>query len=363
MKHVLKKSCLLWLSLLSIFSVIWFIGVTNLVNGENTVIKTNPSDLHESSLFSLYLSGGASLDSWLNVGSSQDFLSILNWLIIWKSHSVNTNDPVLVLVGWWQGNIVSADNVWIGWWQGNRVTARSAWIGWWYGNVVEWWDGGVVVWWYGNKAIDWGVVLWWYNNNNGSKWVVLWWQNNKAWTNSLVLWQKNVNWGDNSFLWNNKDCNPARGECPLVQNNAVMITASNWVLIWTYDAKPSVALVIDWAIKLWNEQDPTVQWEINSKGWCITVSDKNGGATHVLGKTSESQCDAKKWCQFGKTLLQHGEKIEINNDPNKVKAYSTPYYKNCNSKKIEVTCNDWNLSPANAYPYCYEISTDPRLWY
>ena len=106
MKHVLKKSCLLWLSLLLVFSIIWFIGVTNLVNWESTTIRTNPSDLHESSLFSLYLSGVSAYDSWLNVGSelsSNYFLSVLNWLIIWKNHTANTENLQLVLIGWWNG--------------------------------------------------------------------------------------------------------------------------------------------------------------------------------------------------------------------------------------------------------------------
>ena len=363
MKSTLKKTCLLWLSLLLVFSIVWFIGVTNLVNWEeNTIIRTNPSELHEPSLFSLYLIGANPIDSWLNVGLSADFLSVLNWLIVWKDHSAV--GPQVVVIGWWQSNNVSADNAWIGWWQSNNVSADNAWIGWWYSNEVVW-NGWVVVWGNNNKANQKGVVLWWLDNDYDNVWVVLWWQSNKAWTNSLVLWQKNVNWGDNSFLWNNKNCNPARGECPSAQNGAAMITATNWVLIWTYNAKPWIALVVDWAIKLWNRDNPDEQWEINvDANWCIKFIDMNGWSEHVLGKTSESQCNAKRWCQFGKTKLQDGETISQNGTgPRDVKAYGIPYSTNCNNERIEVTCRDWTLIPVgatNAYPYCFKISSDPR---
>ena len=356
MKSTLKKTWLLWLSLLLVFSIVWFIGVTNSVNWQNvTTIKTDPSnsELHWPSLFSLYLGNEGSW-SWLN--TSENFLSVLNWLIVWNGH--NANNSQLVVIGWWSNNSVSASNAWIGWWSNNSVSASNAWIGWWKSNIVVW-NGWIVVWGITNKASENGVVAWWYNNNYDNRWVVLWWQGNKAGVNSLVLWLKNVNWGDNSFLWNNKNCNPARGECPSAQNDAAMITATNWVLIWTYDAKPWIALVVNWAVKLWDGQDLSEQWEINvDENWCIKVIDKNDWSEHVLGKTSESQCNAGKSCQFGKTKLQDGEIIPQNgNGPRDVKAYSVPYAENCENKRVSVTCNDWNLS-TEAYPYCYKI--DPK---
>ena len=341
MKSTLKKTCLLWLSLLLVFSVVWIIGVTNAVNWQNvTTIETNPSssNLHWPSLFSLYL---GDQESWLNV-TSEDFLSVLNWLIIWNSHS--TNNSQLVVIGWWSNNSVSASNAWIGWWYNNSVSlsASNAWIGWWKSNNVAW-NAWVVVWWVGNKAGENGVVVWWYNNNYDNKWVVLWWQNNKAGVNSLVLWQS-ANWANNSFSWNwgaNQD--------------TARIEASNWVLIWTYEAKPWIALVVNWAVKLWDGQNPTEQWEINiDEDWCVRVRDKNGWSIHVLGKTSESQCNAGRWCQFGKTKLQDGETISQNgNGLRDVKAYAKPYGENCT--RVSVTCNDWRLS-REAYPYCYQIA-------
>jgi hypothetical protein len=356
MKHVLKKSCLLWLSLLSVLSIIWFIGMTNLATWESTTINTNPSDLHEGSLFSLYLSGASDYDSWLNVNSVwQEFLSILNWLIVWKNHNANADGLQFVFIGWWSQSTVSANNAWILWWKQNKVSSENWAIGWWMQNKVEW-EGWVVAWGYDNKVVEWGVVVWWSNNNFGNKWVVLWWKNNEAWTNSLVLWQ-NANWGNNSFAWNQTTNDDTAG-----------ISSNNWVLIWTVTAKPWVSLVVNWAVKLWKEKDPDIQWEINSKEWCIKIYD--GTSNHVLGKSSDSedQCGAKKWCQFGKTMLQNGEIIQKSGTgPRQVKAYKSPYSTNCENERVQARCDDWNLrnitSPSSkVYPYCYVISSnlDPR---
>ena len=86
----------------------------------------------------------------------------------------------------------------------------------------------------------------------------------------------------------------------------------------------------------------------------------------MLGKTSENKCDAGKWCQFGKTILQDGEIIKKNGTgPRQVKAYKSPYSTNCENERIDVKCNNWHLESSQSskiYPYCYKISSasDPR---
>ena len=354
MKNMLKKSCLLWLSLLLVFSIVWFVGVASWL----VVIDTQPSGLHQSSLYWLYLRDeddtDENNDSWLNDGSysisfSKKFLSVLNWLIIWKEH--NPNSSKLVVIWWWKNNSLKDDHTWIGWWVGNSVNAEDWAIWWWNDNTVGW-VGGVVVWWQKNTDNgDFWVVVWWHNGRSDDNfWVVLWWQSNVGKSDSLILWNT-AKWGDGSFSWNYSAEN---------FDNVAEINATRWVLIWTYSPIDRVALVVNWAVKLWNDNYPTQKWEINSKDWCIKVHDDGDNINHVLGKTSESdtQCWAGKWCQFWKTLLQHGDVVSSTNPT--IKAYSAPYATNCNSKRITITCYNWNLGP-NVYPYCYDISNVPTL--
>lgn len=352
MKNVLRKSYLLWLSLLLFFSVILFLNVTN-----GVVINTKPIKLHESSLYWLYLSGvDEHEDSWLNIGVGNEFLSVLNWLIIWNFHD-QWSTSKFITIWWWSGNAVKSDNAWIGWWQRNTVNGFSErWaIWWWNGNTVDW-IGWVVVWWASNVAGNLGAVLWWRKNKikgDGMFWVVLWWSGNVVWNNGLVLW-KNSDWGSDSFSWNN----------PEVWERGAGINADSWVLIWTYNPKESVALVVGWAVKLWKNQEPVSRWEIDNKEWCIKVHD--WASVHVLGKTSESesQCGAGKWCQFGRTMMQHGDKITTTSSV--IKAYKKPYSTGCVNERIEVTCNNWNLESSQSstiYSYCYTISDNPTMWH
>ena len=332
MKHILKKTCLLWLSLLFIFSIVWFIGVTNLVNWENGVtINTNPtSDLHRPSLYSLFLSGDVS-QSWM-ASLSNNFLSVLNWLIVWDKN--NANDELnYVFIGWGIDNSVKSDYAWIWWGSGNSVSGQWGAIGWWRKNEVNW-NYWVVVWGYSNEASDNGVVIWWQGLTGKNGWVVLWWEKNVAWSESLVLW-KNARWGDYSFARN-------KG----AGNNEAWINADNWVLIWTYDVKPWVALVVSGAIELSKKSnEPVDMWEMRNNNWCIEVND--GGSRHVLGKTSESKCSAGAWCIFGKTKMQDGDTLV---------GYTKSYIDgDCEDVAREVKCDNWNLS-IDAYPYCYVIS-------
>ena len=314
----------------------------NLVNWEeNTIINTMPSNLHEPSFTGLYLIWGETDYSWLNISPNKNFLSVLNWLIIWNNNTVFSSS--LVVIGWGDTNKVNdVHNAWIGWGNNNQINSADNWaIGWGMNNFVAW-SAWVVAWGNNNKASNWGVVVGWYNNYYNNEWVVLWWSDNWAWVNSVVLWHKNTILNSNSFLWkDNNDIMP-------VQSNVASIT-TDWVLIWTYEKKPQVALVVNWAVKLWNENEPTEKWEINNKEWCIRAWD--GTHSHVLGKSSESWCGAREWCQFGQTLLQDGDSMV---------AYSSPYASDCSSKEIEVICNNWNLSVNPAYPSCYGTSLDPR---
>ncbi len=343
MKHILKKTCLLWLSLLFIFSIVWFIGVTNLANWENgengVTINTDPTDLHRPSLYSLFLSGDDS-QSWM-ASLSNDFLSVLNWLIVWNNN--NANGDEYVFIGWGVSNSVTNHYAWIWWGSGNRVSNHWGAIGWWKENGVAW-DYGVIVWGFRNRASNYGVVVWWQDHIGDNKWIILWWKDNVAWDGSLVLWNK-AKWGDYSFAWNK-----------WAGDYEAWIQANNWVLIWTYKAKTWVALVVSGAIKLSTELDkPEDIWEMRNNGWCIEVDD--GGSLHVLGKTSESECNAWMWCIFGKTKMQDGDTLV---------GYTKSYTDgDCEDVAKGVKCNNWNLIPSDAYPYCYKISpasnpTNPR---
>ena len=243
-----------------------------------------------------------------------------------------------MFIGWGVSNSVTNHYAWIWWGSGNSVSLNGQWgaVWWWQGNSVMW-DYWVVVWGFGNKVANYGVVVWWqgHNGNNNNKWVILWWMDNAAWDGSLVLW-KGAIWGDYSFAWNK-----------VAGNNEAWIQADNWVLIWTYKAKTWVALVVSGAIKLSTEPDkPLDMGEMRNNGWCIEVDD--GGSLHVLGKTSESKCNAWMWCIFGKTKMQDGDTLV---------GYTKSYTDgDCEDVAKGVECDNWNLIPSDAYPYCYKMS-------
>ena len=420
MKIKTKKIYLLGI-LSSAFLITWII---NIVNGK-TIIDTKPDSeqLHTVSLFSLFL-GDDDNFALLSTNTWSKVLDILNWLIVGKNHTVNSEHA---FIGWWQTNSISSNNASIWWWGENRVYSDNWTIWWWRKNEI-WkqdesvWENWIIAWWYWNRAEGWWIILWWKNNQiskNKNWWIILWWENNIAWKNSLVLWSNSI-WGEYSFVWNLKSNTESETDY------SALIGASGWVLINTYEPIKWVSLVVSWAIKLWKQNyhlDLDEDWKILSNDyqffnnnyeacksnfnhsnickkldldwgwevdfgdyqskehilsnngtmfsswwvavdgkWCIQFYDWN--TYNTLGKVSEDsgKCGINTWCVFGKTTLNNWDIIT---------GYRVTYAKKCEDVAQTVTCKNWDLYSGNTkitiYPYCYDLSPDPIIdvqsWY
>lgn len=340
MKFIMKKSYLLFLSLLWLFLMVWIVSITNWIL---TKIETNldEADEHKVILHSLYLSGEKDDEVLMGTITGVDSLNLFNWLV------VVTGDDI------WGGKFST-----IGWWLNNKIySSVIGWgIWWWTMNIIEsWvesaigggsdnkanWIGSMIVWGQGCYVDSWWIVLWWSYNHAFEGGVVLWGSGNVARRNSLILWQ-NASWWDGSFAWNAE-----------ANNGAARINADSWVLIWTYGPINGVSLVVGWSVKLSNGND--VAWAIRFNGsWCLTVYD--GSNSHILGKSSESNCAVESWCQFGWVLIQNGDFVT---------GYSVSYSTDCSAALITgIVCEDWLLSwwsESTIYPYCYGIDSNPIL--
>lgn len=318
---------------LSILLIIWFVSVTS---WKTTIFTTPQSPEHEAWLHSLFLSGQD--DSWLRVSTGNKNLDILNWLIVWISNDLWDGEFSWVLIGWGNINKISKSNGGIGWWGNNDMMWENWAIAWWESNRVEW-DMWVVGWWYGSHVRNLWVVVWWRANRLlGSRGIILWGYYNVGWSDSFVLWT-NATWNENSFAWS--------AEAP---KDSARIDTDNWVLIWTRQAITWVKLVVDGAIKLWTGGN-NVTWAIrltNKPIWIIAMYD--GYYSRVLGYTGSAFDDACG-CKFGWVELEPGDMIRV---------YSKSYATNCELIATTGQClSNWQLSPMG-YPYCYEISSDPR---
>ena len=362
MKNKTKTNYLLGI-LLSVFMIVWIINTTNWAT--KTVIETNPdsSKLHTPSLFSLFL-WNPSNSVEMSVATWSNNLDILNWLIVWKNHTVNWS-PKLSVIWWWKNNIINASYAWIGGWQENEINKWENWaIWWWYSNKI--WTSNnaknwVIAWWRNNHDDGWWIILWWKYNKIASLnkgWVILWWQGNSAWPQSLVLWSattQNPRAWEYSFIWNQKRTTDIDFQAS--------INAENWMLIWTYNPITGVSLVSSWAIRLWQENN-NIKWWIHNSWWCIQFYDWN--VYNTLGKVSEDsgKCGINTWCQFGIATLHNWDIVT---------AYSVSYTGNCQNASGQVTCLNWKLVDENnqsdvfVYPYCYNLSDDPIItvteWY
>ena len=312
------KNNFFWGITLSILLIVWFVSVTSW----KTTIKTNPTvPEHEAWLHSLFLSGQDG--SWLRISTGGKNLDILNWLIIWNRHEIS-EDPSLVVIGWWYGSEISKSNGWIGWWSENKMDWENWAIGWWNANTV--WTNWAIGWWKRNSA-------------NGSRTVILWGYGNTGWSDSLILWS-GAQWAENSFVWNAKT----------TVSDSARIDAANWVLIWRKTTISGVKLAISGAVKIWAELNPQ-RWAIMFHSGLIRFYD--GSNYHILGLiTGSSLWDNSCGCWFGSVKL---EVWDI------VKFYSKSYSTNCENIAFTGQClTNWKRS-RTGYPYCYEISPDVRL--
>jgi len=288
------------------------------------------------------------------------FFDVLNWLVVYgdKYDKVSVNSA-MVMMGWGDDNGIDnySSNAWIVWWKSNVVSAYASGsvIGWWESNTVDAnWENSIIAWGNWNTAWNGGVVVWWGSNQASHKWsVVLWWESNISnWENSLLLWV-NSKWGKSSFVWNDSDN-------VNVGNDSAYVGASNGILIWTYNSKTNVNLVVEGPIQFsWrNNIENVVGWEIMEKNWCFYGYD--GEKWYILGKIQPDGCKDSNMnisgvCKFGKMLLHEWDKV---------KAYSKPYDINCESVRKEVECKWWQLlawdSTDYVYSYCYNVSNDQK---
>ena len=325
-----------WGVMLSFLLVVWFVSVTSWKTTIKTTKPNNPE--HEAWLHSLFLSGQDS--SWLRIATGNNNLDILSWLIIWNSHEIDGN-PSLVIIGGWYKNKISKSNGGIGWWRKNTMEWKNWSIGWWNGNSV-WWENWSIGWWNGNSVWENWVVGWWNGNSaNGSRAVILWGHGNKGWGDSLLLWS-GAEWPENSFVWNAKTSVP----------NSARIDAESWVLIWTISATTGVKLVISGAVKLWTGLNPQAWAIMLSRSWLIELYD--GSNYHILGLYSGSSLwDNSCGCRFGWVKLEVWDIVKL---------YKKSYATNCEAQENVIVAEclpDWRNHAG--YPYCYEISSDPRL--
>lgn len=307
MKIKNKKNYLLGILLWS-FLIIWIINKVIWIE-----INTSPSNLHIISLHSLFLSNEDTNYTQMKVNTWESNLSILSWLIIWSD------------------NIIENTNIaWIGGWLWNTIKWENWAIWGWSGNTIDW-NFWVIGWWNNNKITQpWWIILWWSGNtSNGG--IILWWENNNAWKNSLVLWSNSL-WEEYSFSrnWSAWDY-------------SANINTELWMLIGTLSPIDGVSLIVNWAIKLWNESN--IAWSIfTDPEWYVKFYDWK--FKHNLGNVHWTNL----WCQFGTIMIEHWVTVE---------GYTGSYAKNC-KKLLNITCENWkfyyNSEEVNIYPYCYKIS-------
>ena len=344
MKSSSKKTKLLGLIALSIFWIIWFVGLTNWMSIWGINLLSSNSG-HMIRLYSLFLwSGGNSDNVFMSVNTGENFLTIMGWLVVWNSNNVEGGQ--FSAIGWWQKNTISGSYLWIVGWTWNNVSGINSLVGWWEENRVSHNNYGVVVWWWYKNQVwassSYSVIAWWRNNIvNGVNAVVLWGSGNRAdWKNALALWYWS-DWATGSFSWR-----------ATAKENSARIDVDSGVLIWATPID-GVRLVVGWAISLsgLENTDWWTWWEIRVVSWCIYAHD--GDVWKVMWKSSESSCNHNlQTCQFWEVLLQQWAEVS---------AYTGYWASSCS--KVTVTCSGWNLvdsingNTGTYYPYCYQLWT------
>lgn len=361
-----------WGGVLSILLVIGFVSVTV---WKTTIPTTPQSPEHEAKLHSLFLSGESD-ESWLRVASGGKNLDILNWLIVWNSN--------LTGIGGWDKNSINWEDWAIAWWYNNKVSWKNWIVWWWYGNI--------------NEGLLW-VVVWWRNNKiKGDKGVILWGLDNVGWGDSFVMWT-NATWEEESFAWS-----------AIAPQKTARIDALSGVLIWTKLPIMGVKLVIGGAAKLRNysnkydlnddlkvdvedvnyviecigsgcydrkydfdddgnvgENDKLLisncvesqecriglvrTWIVFKNGHIVMY---DGSDPRILGRTGSSLWDESCGCWFGTVRLNVWDVVKL---------YSSSYATDCEAENnvFYGKCkSNWEMD-RKGYPYCYEISDDPRL--
>lgn len=371
MKRSSKLVCLFSLWLLSgLFTMI----AANVTNGIKIDLdKFNDITTHRTNqkarLKLLYLWDWSDNESagWMATSSDAATLDVFKGLIVNSSFSDLEYGWALIVVWWWQKNIINWSNQsGIAWWYDNKIKKETtsasdinnAAIGGGDGNSVSG-ENGVVAWWKKNTWNEGWVVLWWFDNISDG--VVLWWRGNTAGTNGLAMWQW-AKWRDWSFVWNDNAAEPVEAVA-----NSARIWAQKWVLIGTYTPKEGVSLVVEWPIKIWNnssDMSTGTPWEIRSlNNGCLYAHD--GSKWHILGNSDQTACSAgitdylAKTCDFGVISLQEWDEVY---------AYSMRYSPDwaCGDP-VKIKCTNGNLVPVNGwnagtyYPACYNLSEDP--WY
>jgi len=348
MKKTLK---LAYLSMISLFIGVLWVSFFNVVNWSWAWVVMNlETPSHKIRLYDLYLWKLWEMvsENFSRISAWVQELNVLNWLVVYGDKIEDLgSDSSFVIIGWGDDNKIlgNAKRAWIVWWNINKVGANSSVIGWWIKNNVDW-VNSVIAWGEVNTAWNGGVVVWWGSNEASHEWVVvLWWKNNVSnGKNSLLLWV-NSKWGESSFVWNDSD-NINIG------SDSAYIGASNGILIWTYESKDGVNLVVNWPVKLYETSSMLVgTWEIESYGWCFYAYD--GKYWHILG-SNKGTCPMKEnltanTCEFGGVSVQQWDKVV---------AYSQPYVigTSCESYKQEIVCDNWSFVPSGySYPYCYSM--------
>ena len=346
--------------------VLWgafVVGVVNIVQWAAMSIKTiideaeNKYEPHRVYLRHLYLWTWEDFSNYAWLSAWENNLNILNGIIVWEWESVD-NNSLLVAIWWWSDNTIKSSFAWIAGWQSNEIQTSSLYsvIGWWSSNTVNG-KNGVIAWWEWNKVdSEWGVIVWWENNTvNGEYWVVAWGLHNSAWKDGLVFGQHSSG-GERAFSWNDRDM---WEEELNIKSNSAYVWASSWFLIWTYESKSGVNLVVNGAVRIWWEKNKWwTEWEIRVIDGCFYGY--YDGKWSILWESSEvsqncNELNVAATCEFWNTRLWEWDIVD---------GYSKPYANNCIS--IAVQCNsEGKIVPANGseasekyYPYCYNLGEE-----
>lgn len=331
MKHTSKLAYLLWLPVLVWVSIL---SVINVVNGEVSIRVPAPGDLHRPHLFSLSLwktETGANV----KVNVNNRLLNVSNWIIMWKNNRAGNNARFASIWWWKENSLASAEKSGIWWWKGNSIDSPVSVIWWWAENSVKSSSKYSTVAWWRSNVVDseWSIVGWENNVVIGRSLVIWWRENHVEGEGSMVLWS-NSKWGIWSFSWNSS----------ISRNYSAIIMASGGTLIWTYEAVSGVNLVVDWAVKIWNNPIEWIAGEIRLQSWCFYGYD--GNDWYVINRWLWNECfDNEITCKFGSVVLQPHETVM---------AYSDPYAETCILEEVE--CNEnWVLWEAGKfyYPYCH----------
>lgn len=364
MKNTSKLACLFSLWLLSGLCMLASVNITNgaAFNIDLNFWNNLSDTTHKSRLKTLFLWWGESwIDSpaWMTTSSTS--LDVFKGLIVdrngWTAGNYSS-----VVIGGWKWNQIQSDKSGIAGWASNHInpSAELAAIGWWASNTVSQ-KNWVIAWWSWNTVEGsnvWWVVLWGADNKSDAG-VVLWWQGNEIGKNGLAMWVS-AKWAARSFVRNDGTFNGTASE------GSAVIWTKNGVLIWTYTPVTGASLVVNWAVKIWNNSGTPVTWEIRLENDCLYAFD--GFNSHALGKNSQASCNGgynmSVVCEFGRILLQEGDVIE--------EAYSQAYASNCDTVKAKVTCKNvnwaWKLVPdswtaaAKYYPSCFKTDWEPYHW-